>query len=429
MSADIRTACMRMRRLGNGQSVVFCVPKDIETKILEQTSIEVGSTVKVADVLGWAVSETCADLKRSIPLWAAQGLRFENQKLFWTAAQSDNGFDMSRSQAEKFLEGEAQTLAHHYCPSAQLQPPPLPGAAAGNDIHRIRERCLEFESADVKSAALQEEQERELSPEIEQERQVERPAGIEPEEHCIHKDVQTFAETGGLVGHSNAFLPAFTALQSSSAAGHFDTTQFPSDILVTADFARTVKLHKGSDLSDAYQRSVQWILTSVGTECSDTVKHMIIISPFEAYRLLPLVRKHRRVTLHIYAPRPNREFRCLDQLDLFTEGRPFDHLKIPSPLLILLNLFAGQLYMSSFEEYVEVCQFLGLAWRAAEDDTIVGADGFIAPTTGNSRFKRSPVQFLKVLTTKIRRNCEDIGKTHMGKVLGGMLLEEEDFKA
>lgn len=26
-------ACMRMRKLGNGQSVVFCVPPEIEAKI------------------------------------------------------------------------------------------------------------------------------------------------------------------------------------------------------------------------------------------------------------------------------------------------------------------------------------------------------------------------------------------------------------
>ena len=64
----------------------------------------------------------------------------------------------------------------------------------------------------------------------------------------------------------------------------------------------------------------------------------------------------------------------------------------------------------------------------AEDDTIVGADGFIAEAMRNSRFERSPIQFWKVLINKVRRNCEAFRKTHIGKILGAMLLEEDDFE-
>ena len=42
-----------------------------------------------------------------------------------------------------------------------------------------------------------------------------------------------------------------------------------------------------------------------------------------------------------------------------------------------LNLFAGQLYLSSFMECVEVCTFLGLAWEKAEEGCVIAADGFI----------------------------------------------------
>ena len=67
------------------------------------------------------------------------------------------------------------------------------------------------------------------------------------------------------------------------------------------------------------------------------------------------------VTLHLYAPRQNREFKCLDRLDLFTEGKSFDRIHLPAILVLQLNLFAGQLYLSSFKEYTEVCEFLGLS--------------------------------------------------------------------
>lgn len=75
---DFRAACMRMRKLGKGQSVVFCVPEEIETKILTCTFKPDNASIDVLDVLSWAISETCVDVSRSMPLWAAQGKRFEH---------------------------------------------------------------------------------------------------------------------------------------------------------------------------------------------------------------------------------------------------------------------------------------------------------------------------------------------------------------
>ena len=61
---------------------------------------------------------------------------------------------------------------------------------------------------------------------------------------------------------------------------------------------------------------------------------------------------------------------------------------------------------------------------------VVRADGFIEPgerSSNSSKFKISPVQFLKLLLTKIRRDCGGIEKTHMGKMVDGTLLTMEDF--
>lgn len=334
-STDVTTACMRMRKLGKGQSVVFCVPEEIKTKILQCTSKQRDDKIEIIDVLIWAISETCADLQRSMPLWAAQGRRFEDHKLLWEAARSECGYKFSKEQAEMFLEEEAQTLDYRYRPHAALETLEFSGWDVKNkNIGRIIERCLKFESLNFTSATLQEEQERELSPEIEQERQIERPTPAESERHNIHDDVKDLVKTGGLVTHSKAFLPAFEALHSSSAAVHFDTSQFPHDLLVTADFARTVKISGKGYFSDAYQRSVQWILTGTGAEHSNVVKHMIIISPFEAQELLPLIKERQKVTLHIYAPRLNLEFRPLDALDLFVTGKLFDPHNVPRDLII-----------------------------------------------------------------------------------------------
>lgn len=55
------------------------------------------------------------------------------------------------------------------------------------------------------------------------------------------------------------------------------------------------------------------------------------------------------------------------------------------------------------------------------------ADGFITPPAGTWRLKDSPVEFLRNYITNVRRDCESIDKTHIGKVLDGTLLEERDF--
>jgi hypothetical protein len=68
IAIDIRVACMRMRKLGKGQSVVFCVPEKIKTKIRALTFKPGNASIDVSDVLSWAVSETCIDMRRSMSL-------------------------------------------------------------------------------------------------------------------------------------------------------------------------------------------------------------------------------------------------------------------------------------------------------------------------------------------------------------------------
>jgi hypothetical protein len=420
---------MRMRKLGKGQSVVFCVSEEIKTKIEERTSKPSGFKIEVNDVLTWAISETWTDLRRSMPLWATQGRRFEDHKDLL------NGADTSNEQAREFLEDEAQSLEYRYRPRPleQSKEAQLKGWDMSNPkIAQIITRCQEFDTLNFNSATLQEEQERELSPEIEEERQIERPPPMDAEIHVLHPDLVRVVNGGDIPSKSNAFVPAFQSLSLSSAAKqNINLSQFPDGLLVTADFIRTVKRPQGialeSYISDSFQWHVQWIL-SVSRHESVAVKHLVVLSPFEANELLPLIRKSPTVTLHLYSPRPNLSHQPLDTLDLYTVGRSFSIQSISRGLIVQLNIFSGQLYLRSYSEYVEMCEFLGLASKAAQNGQVVRADGFIVPVIGKWGLQTSPVNFLKVLLTKVRRNCEGVEKTHMGKVLDGGLLKEKDFK-
>ncbi|KAL4944048.1 hypothetical protein BDV06DRAFT_220625 [Aspergillus oleicola] len=429
-------ACMRMRKLGKGQSVAFCVPQEIQNKILSIVGKSDAHNIDVSDVLRWAVSDTWIEMERSIPLWAVQGQRFERQSRLWNQARSEGKVQMSTSQAEEFLEPESQTLEQRYRPRPDSSVPPIvaPESDGENEtIRQILQRCSEFENVNFHSTQLQEEQERQLAPEVEEERQVERPSPANPEEHLLHPDLRLFVSAGTLKKGSSAFIPAFQSLKKTSTAEFLDTSEFTSALLVTSDFARTVQLPRGaSSVLDDYQRPVQWILTGT-SEGGKYVKHMVIISPYEANELHSEVLKSKFVMMHIYAPRQNRSFSPLDELRLFTiPTAPANPLPIAAHLRIELNLFAGQLYISSMAEYRAICEFLGLASTATSEGMTVAADGFILSTPGNqplpSMFKSSPIKFLKVLMSQIRKDGQEIDKSHIGRILDGKLLCEDDFK-
>lgn len=425
---------MRMRKLGRGQSVVFYIPKDIEQKIQAQKGIKFSTEeITISDVLCWAISETWHDLRRMVPLWLTQGVRYYEQEALWN--EEEQHIPLKGKWARKFLEPEAQSLDSRYRPNSGFASAELLKRARPAVKLQFERRCEEFGLIDFRSSSLQEEQERELSPETEQERQVEQPAHALPQKHTCHPDLRSFIRLGDFPVGSSAFKPAFQALKKTSAVQYFDLREFPSGVWVTEDFSNTVKMENmpGNGM-DLFQRPVQWILTSK-LEWSTAVSRLVIISPWEAQDLLPDIEASKFVTLHLYAPRSTLGFRPLDQLTLYTVPQRVEKPVIPLVMMVELNIFAGQLYLSSFQEYVEVCNKLGLAWSSANDDSVVlGPDGFIPPGVNvghfvnKSGFTRSPVQFIKVLVAKIRRNCETVEKTHIGKILDGILLKEEDFE-
>ncbi|UKZ89824.1 uncharacterized protein TrAFT101_004866 [Trichoderma asperellum] len=427
-------ACMRMRKLGRGQSVVFCISREIEQKIQAQrdTKSSMAQEILVSDVLCWAITETWRDLRRMVPLWLTQGVRYYEQESIWNDGEQYS-HDME-TWAKKFLETEAQSLKARYRPKTGSESAELIKRARPAVKFQFQRRCEEFGLMNFCSSSLQEEQERELSPETEQERQVEQPSPALPEKHSCHPDLRSFIKLGGFPVGSDAFKPAFQALKRTSAVQYFDIHEFPTSIWVTEDFSKTVKMENIPDNGmDLFQRPVHWILTSK-LDSSSTVSRLVIISPWEAHQLMPYIEASEAVTLHLYAPRSNLGFRPLDQLVLYTVPHRPKKSVIPPGMMVELNIFAGQLYLSSFEEYIEVCNKLGLACSPADDSVVLRPDGFIPPgvNSGNlvnkSEFKKSPVQFIKVLVTKIRRNCEVVEKTHLGKILDGVLLTEEDFE-
>ncbi|KAI0844999.1 hypothetical protein F5Y00DRAFT_265964 [Daldinia vernicosa] len=430
-------ACMRMRMLAEGQSVVFCVPDEVQRKIRAHRAdigLPADQDISVLDILAWSIGETWKDIHRSMALWANQGRRNETHRKIWAETRSSGKVNLTKDLAEKYLEEEAKTLEYRYRPRPDSDII-MPSKVMGTDP--ISLRCNEFKNLKLNSAELQEEEERELSPEIEQERQDQRPPAAEPAIHTIHEGVKEFIASGMITKGSKGYMPAFLALRNTSAGACFDVSQFRPRLLVSNDFANTIKRRGASDQLDSYQRAIQWILTGAPPSDEDSaktlVKHMMVISPYEANAMLPMIMESKAVALHLYAPRANLGYCELDKLDLYTVPERLSSRKVPQRLITELNLFAGQLYFGSYEQYVDACRFLGISYSTPGKGEEITADGFIAKDSkgrvgGESGLKSSPVAFFKILHTKIRRNCESIEKTHMGKLLDNQLLRPSDFE-
>lgn len=428
---------MRMRKLGKGQSIMICAPKDIERKILECSRKSPEDPIEVGDVIKWSIFETFSHTRKSIPLWATQGLRYQRQHPFWSEATAGHDWQQSMGVAKILVEPEAQTLEHRYSSDTihaedQVLLHGVEEIALIDrqcEVEAISARCKEFMVQSFNMASLHEEQERELSPENEQEVQVEKPPAQEPLKHVVHADLFHFVMYGKLRRFSSAFQPAFASLSSTSASKALETAAWPATLLVTLDFARTVKVPAGERL-DWYVRPVHWIASRTENGRGDYV----ILSPFEANELLPSIRKRKLVRLHTYAPRTSQLMSTMEDLTTFAIP-PASHEWIMSPIGMHLNLFAGQVYIRDYNECVALCRFLGLAFRPPEGQARANGDGFVEPSSRpvfdsemvmKCPFTSSPVPFLQLLMV-MRRKGQSYARSHLGKILRGGLLKEADF--
>ena len=389
-------------------------------------------------MLQWSISETCIHTKKCIPLWATQGMRHQRRHIAWAKSSIGGGKDTALGMAKSLLEVEAQSLQDRYGFGKRRSEEQVllyngwekSFSKRKTQFEAIRAKCREFELTSFNNATLREEQERELSPEEEQERQVERPLALTPCTHSVHRDVKRFVHQGILDRDSAAFQPAFELFSSTSAMGYLEVEAWPVHLLVTADFARTVH-PSGNDDLDSFLRPVHWVASGKNRNTVDCV----VLSPFEAHALLPSIRQHKVVTLHVYSPRVSMSMRTLEDLS-FCAIPAVPKCWPNPPFAMLLNLFAGQLYLRSYEEYVSVCRFLGLGFRPPYEQIQVACDGFICPSSRpgfdalmerECPFTISPVEFLRILMA-LRRKGQSFQKSHMGRILHGELLAREEFQ-
>jgi hypothetical protein len=422
-------ACMRMRKLGQGQSVVFLVPQDVGTLIKEQRPH--GQEITTAEVIEWAISETFIANRRSMPLWKVQGQRYLRHRRVWKAG-------LQGTNAGKLLEKECQEIELRYRPHFvdQSALDACQEIASDPDSFKLEERCRQFGQTNLELTGLQEEQERELAPEIEQEVERQRPPSMKAAAHELHQDVITFAKTGRLSPSATAYMAAFMSLVDTSPAQHFSLAQLgASPVKATRDFMRTVRQPSGGTfVSDLFLRSVHWLLVATTADGSD-VSAIMIISPYEANKLRPHMKDYA-TRLCVYAPRCNQGYRPMDSLEFERVPTDAPSATISLHLVAILNALAGQLYFSTYDHYKAFGAAFGLSTQLITTSMEqagyrVDGQGYILSDEYGRRGGAwgpvdSAVRFLKDFTL-IRNGGRAFIRTHLGEVLDGRTFFRKDF--
>ncbi|KAI5999356.1 hypothetical protein F5J12DRAFT_847811 [Pisolithus orientalis] len=393
---------MRMRKLGHGHSVMFFGPLDVDRRICNAARKSDGDTIHPSDILLWAMGETCVEIQNNAPYWAQQGRDHASRYRAWSEFCSDE--ITSEELATTWRRPDAKTLEELYAPSNRADQPIL-------SIPAIDQRCRGLGVSSSANSNMNEEQEREIVHEIERETQVERPSPARAAEHQVSAYVRRFVHSGIVDPNSTSFILMFDSFCDTRAPTQ-EKNVWSRRAFATSDYCTVVqkrggkgKRKTGADVGECL-RPVNWILSSQSN--GDPI--LVILSPFEVNELLPKIRSSGSVCLQ---PR----MRPCDDLLLYTIPRARSDCIAPSSLVDQVNLFAGQLYLRDYDTYLRLCRFLCVY----ADDLADEGD------LEDGSFQKSPLPFLKHVTN-LRRRGMSFAPTHIGRILNGRLLKEEDFE-
>ncbi|KAG9663822.1 hypothetical protein KCU64_g1072, partial [Aureobasidium melanogenum] len=435
-------ACMRLRQLGKGQSLCFIAPTEVHRSILDLKGCDDQSNLSSYDVLAWSMDQTCQALEAARPLRAMQGLEYSRQQKILSeylpsdlSSTSLTGDEVRYQQFwGEIQEDESRGLELLYGVHEEHISLLQRLLDRGSSDSMMQHLVTEYDSmnkATIEDCNVDNEQERELSHEIERQVKVELPPPAPPRQHAISEGMHRYIDTGNFSDLATCGVTrAFKAMEDTSAAHTLEQQQIDPgifNVFVSQDFWQTVKLPQSSS-RDQYMRPVNWILRS--TEHT----YLLIISPFEANELLPQIKRSKKIRLHTYAPRMVKAMISFSDLNFYTPNIGSNDFSFPVAGVRALNLFAGSLYLDSKAEYKALCSGLGLITQHHYAEGVsVQSDGFVAPQDRKkigclcpSYFSKSPVPFLKELFV-LRRNGQGFGHTHMGHLLGGKELRADAF--
>lgn len=394
---------MRMRKLGFGQSVVFCAPPEVDRRIREVGAVSPETTPQTSHIIEWSIHETLSEIDRYIPQWAQQGVDHEQRQKAYAAYSTSSDIEALRNA---WRQRESKTLEELY------------GLDTSSSVDKdhpafllptIRDRLSSLGITKLSSMGFGEEQEREVNQEVEQEREVERPPRIDPMKPHLHQAVKRFIETGSFDSTSQQFIPV---VDLTPSVRRRIERAWSGGVYMTRDFSQAIVSSGSQSLLD-FLRPINWVVSGMSDGKRSPV--FVIVSPYEINELLPMVRESRFSRLHMFNPRVTEWMKSFSDLSFYTvSGAARNSFPHPSmEIQSQLTLISGQVYLDNAEMYREVERLLNIRRLVEDDLTQIECSGPI-------------LEYFKELVSS-RRKGMGYRETHVGKILHLRPLEEDGF--
>lgn len=348
-----------MRMLGDGHTVMFFAPPEVVHGISAlKPSSDPSEEIHADDILRWVMTNTCKQIIHHGPRWAMQGVDHESRERAWAQCKEFADSKPPAGLVSPWLQPDARALVDMYGPksiedASKKMSMELPDA--------IYQRCLELGVANIDEHKLDEEQQREVAAELEIEPQIERPPKGKAEQHEVARDVRSFIQRGHFLAESAAFVRLCQVVGDCIPGFNKRAAAWSMGLFATRDFEKTVRFDKSAG-GAPYLRPINWIISGgmrmdVSAEESSSV--LVIISQYEANELLSLLRKSKRLQLHVYAPRLAQEMTVFDDLTYHCIPSLPAHstMRVDPQLILELNILSGQLYFSTYDAYLRFCEF------------------------------------------------------------------------
>ncbi|KAJ6790435.1 hypothetical protein PWT90_03013 [Aphanocladium album] len=450
-------ACMRMRSLGKGQTLTFYVGFEIEIDIRNRFDHSADDLLTIDDIIKWSITQTWTSLTRQMPLWAKQGVRHKQQneamdKVFNIKPSPTSNYEgiedffiqngsssIWKSYAPRPLkDSEPDAVQHMLGGETDDQPEATFYDRHSSFINKLNERCNKFGCLETTCDNVDETCEREVAPEVEDEKQVSKPPKPEAAKSDGNQELLDFIKTGRVYQRGTRLETPAESLQRTTLAGMSGLKDLFGNLLVTLDFSKSLE---DSESADSYQKPVANILHVRQRNMDDGGEPpILILSQYDVDTHWKELQRSKLISLQMYSPKVTLEAARGENMFWIFPKEPGYSYAHSTRTQIALDLFAGQLYFASYEEYVKVSSFLGLAHFDETAGIEVEADGFIPPLERRKipawhrgpdqlwdTFERSPVPLLKHFLTVIRNHGAGIEHTHMGQVLDGERLGEKEF--
>ena len=402
---------------------MYFAPPSVDQEIRRFRNKKSTLPVTGQDVVAWTLEQTCQQIERNQPLRITQGLAYHDRK---TKADTflnpvGQGRDIivevpSTEDAKQFIEYEEQSLHDLYAPK-YLKPSKATDVIARSrlsDLPPVLKLIKQWDELDLKKAAqasIHEEHEREIAHEVEQEIQIQRPPHKSPATPTFDQKLHQLVSSGQVADFrcfssvNTTVLPRFSRLSS------IQPPMIWNNLRASQGFLEVIKHDNKETHLDDFFRPAKWVLAS--SEPSK-VEDILLISQYEANILYPTVNKpSNAVLLHSYEPRVANAMLAVDQNHIDGQRTLYSTQRwltnIPGDLRRGLHLFAGQLYINSYDEYKK--------WLAILDPpTDKAAGGESLPRVG---FWRAWFE--------MRRKDQDFLQSHVGQIIEGRALGEDIF--